>query len=284
MSSPFEFKPLWLYLWSWSCQGPGLSQIWIRIRNRIFRRRQDNGFPPQNKKKREKDRKTFVAFQWKTFSGNRWSANYACSCSAAFFFVCFVFTFREALKAFGLLMFVQNLGGSIWVLLHSVSACRFYSDLSWPKWFGLSLIYQPSKAELLACGLLKHVSTSAGWVAFHVAAIAFPPLVWARIAAGHFAAFSSSCRSYFDFCFSTEEALERRRRRQRLQALKYLKCGTDDGGGHSEWQQIRQLMLTIFYDIYILENCLCWFILYRMLGVASSMWEHSQWVGLHWED
>lgn len=89
----------------------------------------------------------------------------------------------------------------------------------------------------------------------------FPPLVWARIAAGHFAAFSSSCRSYFDFCFSTEEALERRRRRQRLQALKYLKCGTDDGGDHSEWQQIRQLMLTIFYDIYILENCLCWFIM-----------------------
>lgn len=130
--------------------------------------------PKQKKKKREKDRKTFVAFQWKTFSGNRWSANYACSCSAAFFFVCFVFTFREALKAFGLLMFVQNLGGSIWVLLHSVSACRFYSDLSWPKWFGLSLIYQPSKAELLACGLLKHVSTSAGWVAFHVAAVAFP--------------------------------------------------------------------------------------------------------------
>lgn len=56
MSSPFEFKPLWLYLWSWSCQGPGLSQIWIRIRNRIFRRRQDNGFPPQNKKKK-KERK-----------------------------------------------------------------------------------------------------------------------------------------------------------------------------------------------------------------------------------
>lgn len=33
-------------------------------------------------------------------------------------------------------------------------------------------------------------------------------------------------------------------------------AGTDDSGsdGYSEWQQIRQLMLTIFYDIYILEN------------------------------
>lgn len=116
----------------------------------------------------------------------------------------------------------------------SSSVCCTYGDLSWLKWFRLSLICPTSKAKLLACGFLKHVSTStvypvdvslhssvclsvwptdtrtaAGWVAFDV--VVAGPLV--ESAAGHFAAFSIFS-SHVAATISTEEALERRRRRQ----------------------------------------------------------------------
>lgn len=59
---------------------------------------------------------------------------------------------------------------NIYLSATSSSVCCTYGDLSWLKWFRLSLICPTSKAKLLACGFLKHVFTSTVYpldVSFH---------------------------------------------------------------------------------------------------------------------